>query len=134
MRSNLMTLPYLHRSGRTSLVRLQIRDYRLVVLSMIEICTLFVCYACIGYFSQFAQAFTHIACLSESLSMYRWFYGFFDFSLLLLSVLPLIRSNLTVDGNRLDSERLQVHLYQTIDSFVCYILSRQIHWLNALHW
>ena len=87
MRSNLMTPPQLHRSNQTSLVRLQIRDYRLVVLFMIEICTLFVCYACIGYFSGFACAFTHIACFLMNLSIYRWFYGFFGFSLLSLSQL-----------------------------------------------
>ena len=86
MRSNLMTLPQLYRSSRTSPVKLQIRDYQLVVLFMIEICTLFVCYACIGYFSRFACAFTYIACFMN-LSIYGWFYRFFGFSLLSLSQL-----------------------------------------------
>ena len=92
MRSNLMTLSQLHRSGRTSLVRLQIRNYRLVVLYMIKIYTLFVCYDCISYFSQFAYTLTHIA-FFMNLSTYRWFYRFFGFSLLSLS--QLYRSDQT---------------------------------------
>ena len=86
MRSNLMTLPQLHRSSRTSLVRLQIRNYRLVVLFMIEICTLFVCYACIGYFSRLPML-SHIQYVFMNLLTYRWFYRFFGFSLLSLSQL-----------------------------------------------
>ena len=64
-----MTQLQLHRSGQTSLVRLQIRNYRLVVLFMIKICTLFVCYDCIGYFSRFAYTLTHIACFYESVNI-----------------------------------------------------------------
>ena len=88
----LMTLPQLHRSSRTSLVRLQFRNYRLVVLFMNKICTLFVCYDCIGYFSRFAYTLTHID-VFINLSTYRWFYRFFGFSLLSLS--QLHRSNRT---------------------------------------
>ena len=109
MRSNLMTLPQLHRSGRTSLVRLQIRDYQLVVLFMIEICTLFVCYACIGYFSRFACVFTHIACF-VNLSIYGWFYRFFGFSLLSLS--QLYRSGRT-------SLLMVTDYIQSIYKFIC---------------
>ena len=50
-----------------------------------------------------------------------FFCGFFGFSLLLSSQLPSIRSNLTVGGNILDSGRLQVHSYQIVDLFTCYI-------------
>ena len=110
MRSNLMTLPQLHRFGRTSLVRLYLSDYRLVVLFVIEICTLFVCYACIGYFSQFACAFTHIACFFMNLSIYRWFYGFFGFSLLSLS--QLYRSGRT-------SLLMVTDQIQSVCRFVC---------------
>ena len=49
---------------------------------------------------------SRIACLSESLSKYRWFYEFEGFSLLLSSYLPSIRSNLTIDDDRLDSKGL----------------------------
>ena len=114
MRSNLMTLPQLHRFGRTSLVRLQIRNYRLVVLFMIKICTLFVCYDCIGYFSRFAYTLTHIACFHESVNIQMvlqilWL----QFVIIIIAV--SIQSNLTADGNILDSECLQIHLYQTDD-------------------
>ena len=118
MRSNLMTQLQLHRSGRTSLVRLWIRDYRLVVLFMIEICTMFVCYVCIDYFSRSACAFTHIACFHEPIDIQMvlqilWF----QFVIIIIGV-----SNLTVDGNRLYLEHLQIHLYQTVDLFACYTL------------
>ena len=121
MRYNLMTLPQLHRSGRTSLVRLQIRNYRLVALFMIKICTFFVCYDYIGYFSQFAYTLTHIACFHESINIQMvlqilWL----QFVTIIIAI--SIRSNLTVDGNRLDSERLQIHLYQTVDLFACYTI------------
>ena len=86
MRSNLMTLPQLHRSGQTSLVRLWFRDYRLVVLFIIEICTLFVCYACIDYFSRLPML-SHIQHIFINLLTYRQFYRFFGFSLLSLSQL-----------------------------------------------
>ena len=94
MRSNLMTLPQLHRSGRTSLVRLQIRDYRLVVLFVIEICTLFACYACVDYFSQFARAFTDMACFHEpvDIQLVLWI---FWFQIIVIIIAALIRSNLT---------------------------------------
>ena len=119
MRSNLMTLPQLHRSGRTSLVRLQIRNYRLVFLFMIKICTLFVCYGRIGYFSRFAYTLTHITCFHESVNIQMvlqilWL----QFIIIIIDV--SIRSSLTIDENRLDSKCLQIHLYQTVDLFVCY--------------
>ena len=114
MRSNLMTLPQLHRSGRTSLVRLQIKNYLLVVLFMIKICTMLVSYDCIGYFSRFAYTLTHIAYFHESNNTQMvlqiiWL----QFVIIIIAV--SIRSNLTVDGNRLDSEHLQIHLYQIVD-------------------
>ena len=123
MRSNLMTLPQLHRSGRTSLVRLQIRDYRLVVLFVIEICTLFVCYACIGYFSRFAYAFTHIACFFMNLSIYRWFYRFFGFSLLLLP--QLYRSDRT-------SHLIVTDQIQSVCRFICTRQSICLHVISFL--
>ena len=121
MRSNLMTLPQLYRSGRTSLVRLQIRNYRLVVLFMIKICTLFVCYDRIGYFSRFAYTLM-IQHVFMNLSTYRWFYRFFDFSLLSLS--QLHRSDRTSLLMIIDQTQncLQIHLYQTVDLFACYTL------------
>ena len=121
MRSNLMTLPQLHRSGRTSLVRLQIRNYRLVVLFMIEICTLFVCYACIGYFSRLPML-SHIQHVFMKLSTYIWFYIFFTFNL--LSLLQLHRSDRTSLLTIIDQTQncLQIHLYQIVDLFACYTL------------
>ena len=103
MRSNLMTLPQLHRSGRTSLVRLQIRNYRLVVLFMIKICTLFVCYDCIGYFSRFAYTVTHIACFHESVNT-QMVLQILWLQFIIIIIAASIRSNLTVDDNRLDSK------------------------------
>ena len=121
MRSNLMTLSQLHRYDRTSLVRLQIRNYRLVVLFMIKICTLFVCYDCIDYFSQFAYTLTHIA-FFMNLSTYRQFYRFFGFSLLLLSQLHRSDRNSLLMIIDQTQNCLQNHLYQTVDLFACYIL------------
>ena len=109
-----MTLPQLYRSSRTSLVRLQIRDYQLVVLFMIEICTLFVCYACIGYFSRFACAFTHVACFMN-LSIYGWFYRFFGFSLLSLSQLYRSdRTSLLMVTNQIQSVCRSIGIRQSI--------------------
>ena len=121
MRSNLMTLPQLHRSGRTSLVRLQIRNYRLVVLFMIKICTLFVCYGRIGYFSRFAYTLMHIACFHESVDM-QMVLQILWLQFIIIIIVVSIRSSLTVDDNRLDLKCLQIHLYQTIDLFACYTL------------
>ena len=64
----------------------QIRNYRLVVLFMIKICTLFVCYDCIGYFSRL-PILSRIQHVFMNLSTYKWFYRFFGFSLLSLSQL-----------------------------------------------
>ena len=121
MRSNLMTLPQLHRSGRTSLVRLQIRNYRLVVLFMIKICTLFVCYECIGYFSRFAYTLTHIACFHESVNI-QMVLQILWLQFIIIIIVASIRSNLTIDNNILDSNCLQIHLCQTVNLFVCYTL------------
>ena len=121
MRSNLMTLPQLHRSDRTSLVRHQIRNYRLVVLFMIKICTLFVCYDCIDYFSRFAYTLTHIACFHESVNI-QMVLQILWLQFVVIIIATSIRSNLTVDDNRLDSNCLQIHLYQTVDLFAYYIL------------
>ena len=110
MRSNLMTLPQLHQSSRTSFVRLQIRNYRLVVLFIVKICTLFVFYDYIGYFSRFAYTLTHIACFHESVNIQMvlqilWLQ-------FIISIIPASnRSNLHVDDNRLDSKLF-------IDSFI----------------
>ena len=118
-----MTQSQLHRFDRTSLVRLQIRDYRLVVLFMIKICTLFVCYTCIGYFSRFAYAFTHIACFFMNLSIYKWFYGFFDFSLLSLSQLY---------GSSRTSLLMVTDQIQSICRFVCTRQSIYSHVISFL--
>ena len=121
MRSNLMTLPQLHQSGRTSLVRLQIKNYRLVVMFIIKICTLFVCYDCIGYFSRLPI----LSCIQHvfmNMSIYRWFYRFFGSSLLPLS--QLHQSDRTSLFMIIDQTQncLQIHLYQTVDLFTCYTL------------
>ena len=121
MRSNLMTLLQLHRSGRTSLVRLQIRNYRLVILFMIKICTMFVCYDCISYFSRFAYTLTHIACFYESVNIYM-ILQILQFQFVIIIIAASIRLNNTVDDNRLDLNYLQTHLYQTIDLFAYYTL------------
>ena len=121
MRSNLMTLPQLHRSGRTSLVRLQIRNYRLVVLFIIKICTLFVCYDCIGYFSRFAYTLTHIVCFHKSINI-QMILQILWLQFVIIIIAASIRSNLIVDDNRLDSNCLYIHLYQTVDLFACYTL------------
>ena len=123
MRSNLMILPQLYRSGRTSLIRLQIRNYRLVILFMIKICTLFVCYDCIGYFSRFAYTLTHIACFHESVNIQMvlqilWL----QFVIIIIAV--SIRSNLTVDDNRLESKLF-------VDSFI--LDSRFVRMLYSFH-
>ena len=121
MRSNLMTLPQLHRSDRTSLVRLQIRNYRLVILFMIKICTLFVCYDCIGYFSRFAYTITHIAYFHESVNI-QMVLQILWLQFVIIIIAASIRLNLTADDNRLDSNCLQIHLYQTVDLFACYTI------------
>ena len=131
MRSNLIILPQLHRSGRTSLVRLQIRNYRLVVLFMIKICTLFVCYDCIGYFSRFAYTLTHIACFHESINI-QMVLLILWLQFVIIIIVASIRSNLTVDDNRLDSNYLQIHLYQTVDLFACYTLFMDTLDINCL--
>ena len=110
MRSNLMTLPQLHQSGRTSLIRLYIRNYRLVVLFMIKICTLFVCYDCIGYFSRFAYTLTHIACFHESVNI-QMVLQILWLQFIIIIIAASILSNLTVDDNRLDSKLF-------VDSFI----------------
>ena len=116
-----MILPQLHRSGRTSLVRLQIRNYRLVVLFMIKICTLFVCYDCIGYFSRFAYTLTHITCFYESVNI-QMVLQILWLQFIIIIIVASIRSNLTIDDNGLDSNYLQIHLYQTVNLFTCYTL------------
>ena len=116
MRSNLMTLPQLYRSGRTSLVRLQIRNYRLVALFMIKICTLFVCYGRIDYFSRFTYTLTHIACFHESVDM-QMVLQILWFQFIIIIIAVSIRSNLTVDDNRLDP-RLFVDLFILGSRFV----------------
>ena len=120
MRSNLMTLPQLHRSGRTSLIRLYIRNYQLVVLFMIKICTMFVCYNDIGYLADclYSHCIQHVF---MNLSTYRWFYRLFGLSLLSLS--QLHRSDRTSLFIIVDQTQnyLQIHLYQTVD-FTCYTL------------
>ena len=121
MRSNLMTLPQLHRSSRTSLVRFQIRNYRLVVLFMIKICTLFVCYGRISYFSRFACTLTHIACFHKSINI-QMVLQILWLQFIIIIIAVSIRSSLTVDDNRLDSKYLQIHLYQTVDLFACYTI------------
>ena len=123
MRSNLMTLPQLHRSGRTSLVRLQIKNYRLVVLCMIKICTLFVWYNCIGYFSRFAYTLTHIACFHESVNI-QMVLQILWLQFIIIIIAASIRSNLTVDDNRLDSKLF-------VDSFI--LDSRFVRMLYSFH-
>ena len=132
MRSNLATLPQLHRSGRTSLVRLQIRNYRLVVLFMIKICALFVCYDCIGYFSRFAYTLTHIACFHESINI-QMILQIFWLQFIIIIIAASIRSNLTVDDNRLDS-KLFVESF-ILDSRFVYMLYSfyQTYRLDALY-
>ena len=121
MRSNLMTLPQLHRSGRTSLVRLQIRNYRLVILFMIKICTMFVCYDRIGYFSRFIYTLTYITCFHESVNI-QMVLQILWLQFVIIIIAASIRSNLTIDDNRLDSKYLQIYLYQIVDLFTCYTL------------
>ena len=121
MRSNLMTLPQLHRSSRTSQVRLWIRDYQLVVLFMVEICTLFVCYACIGYFSQFAYAFIYMAHFHELVDIQSVLLTFW-FQIIVIIIAASIRSNPTIDGNRFELDSSQICLYQTVNLFSCYTL------------
>ena len=123
MRSNLMTLPQLHRSGRTSLVRLQIRNYRLMVLYMIKICTLLVCYDCIGYFSQFVYTLTHIACFHESVNI-QIVLQILWLQFVIIIIAASIRSNLTVDDNRLDSKLF-------VESFI--LDSRFVRMLYSFH-
>ena len=119
MKSNLMTLPQLHRSGRTSLVRLQIRNYQLVVLSRHVLClfamTASAILADLPILSRIQHAFMN-------LSTYRWFYRFFGFSLLSLS--QLHRSNQTSLLMIIDQTQncFQIHLYQTVNLFACYTL------------
>ena len=126
---SLLLLSQLHRSDRTSLGRLWVRDYRLVVLFMIEICTIFVCYACIGYFSRLPML-SHIQHVFMNLLTYRWFYRLFVFSLLSLSA--SIRSNLTIDDNRLDS-KLFIDSFVLDSRFVRMLYSfHQTYWLDAL--
>ena len=113
-----MTQLQLHRPSRTSLLRLWIRDYRLVVLFMIKICTLFVCYVCIGYFSRFACAFTHIA-FFMNLLIYRWFYRFFGFSLLSLSQLHRSdRTSLLMIIDQIQTVYRFIYIRQSICSHV----------------
>ena len=121
MRSNLMTLSQLHRYDWISLVRLQIKNCRLVVLFMIKIYTLFVCYDCISYFSRFVYTLTHIACFHESVNI-QMVLQILWLQFVIIIIAASIRSNLTVDDNRLDSNSLQIHLYQTVDLFACYTL------------
>ena len=118
-----MTLPQLHRSGRTSLVRHQIRNYRLVVLFMIKICTLFVCYDCIGYFSRFAYTLTHIACFHESVNI-QMVLQILWLQFIIIIIAASIRSNLTIDDNRLDSKLF-------VDSFI--LDSRFVRMLYSFH-
>ena len=126
MKSNVMTPPQLHRSSRTSMVRLQIRNCRLVVLFMIKICTLFVCYDCIGYFSRFAYTLTHIACFHESINI-QMILQILWLQFVIIIIAASIRSNLTVDDNRLDSKNcLQSHFYQIVDLFACYTISSNL--------
>ena len=132
MRSNLITLAQLHRSGRTSLVRLQIRDYRLVVLFMIKTCTLFVCNDCIGYFSRFAYTLTHIACFHESVNIQMVLYILW-LQFVIIIIAASIRSNLTIDDNKLDS-KLFVESFILDSRFVCMLYSfYQTYRLNALY-
>ena len=116
-----MTLSQLHRSGRASLVRLQIRNHRLVVLFMIKICTLFVCYDCVGYFIRFAYTLMHIACFYESINI-QMVLQILWLQFVIIIIAASIPSNLTVDDNRLDSNYLQIYLYQTVVLFACYTL------------
>ena len=121
MRDNLMTLPQLYRSDRTSLVRIQIKNYRLVVLFMIKMCILFVCYDCIGYFSRFAYTLTHIACFHKSVNI-QIVLQIVWLQFVIIIIAALTRSNLTIDDDRLDSNCLQIYLYQTVDLFACYTI------------
>ena len=123
MRSNLMTVLQLHRPGRTSLVRLQIRNYRLVVLFMIKIYTLFICYDCIDYFSGFAYTLTHIACFYESVNI-QMVLQILWLQFIIIIIAASIRSNLTIDDNRLDSKLF-------VDSFISD--SRFIRMLYSFH-
>ena len=123
MRSNLMTLPQLYRSGRTSLVRLQIRNHQVVVLFVIETCTLFVCYDCIGYFSQFAYTLTHIACFHESVNI-QMVSQILWLQFVIIIIAASIRSNLTIDDSRLDSKLF-------VDSFI--LDSRFFRMLYSFH-
>ena len=127
-----MTLPQLHRSGRTSLVRLQIRNYHLVVLFMIKICTLFICYDRIGYFSRFAYTLTHIACFHESINI-QMVLQILWLQFIIIIIAISIRSNLAVDDNRLDS-KLIVDSFILDSRFVRMLYSfYQIYRLDALY-
>ena len=128
MRSNLMTLPQLHRSGRTSLVRLQIRNYRLVVLFMIKICTLFVCYGCIGPDLPILSRIQHVF---MNLLTYRWFYRFFGFSLLSLSQLHRSdRTSLLMIIDQIQTIYRFIYIRQLIYSHV--ILFSWIRWISTI--
>ena len=118
-----MTLSQLYRSSRTSLIRLQIRNYRLVILFMIKICTLFVCYDCIGYFSRFAYTLTHIACFYESVNI-QMVLQIFWLQFIIIIIAASIRSNLTIDDNKLDSKLF-------VESFI--LDSRFVHMLYSFH-
>ena len=132
MRSNPMTLPQLHRSGRTSLVRLQIRNYRLVVLFMINICTLFVCYDCIGYFRRFAYTLTHVACFHESVNV-QMVLQILQLQFIIIIIAASIRSNLNIDDNRLD-KKLFVNSFILDSRFVRILYSfHQTYRVNTLY-
>ena len=132
MRCNLMTLPQLHRSGRTSPVRLQIRNYRFVVLFMIKICTMFVCYYCIGYFSRFAYTLTHIAYFHESVNI-QMVLQILWLQFVIIIIAASIRSNLTIDDNSLDS-KLFMDSFILDSRFIRMLYSfHQIYWLDALY-
>ena len=132
MRSNLMTLPQLHRSSRTSLVTLQIRNYLLVVLFTVMICTLFVCYDCIGYFSRCAYTLMHIACFHESINI-QMVLQILWLQFIIIIIAASIRSNLTVDDNKLDS-KLFVDSFILDSRFVCMLYSfHQTYRFDALY-
>ena len=127
-----MTLLQLHQSNRTSLVRLQIINYRLVVLFMIKICTLFVCYDRIGYFSQFAYTLTHIACFHEYVNI-QMVLQILWLQFIIIIIVASIRSNLTIDDNRLES-KLFVESFILDSRFVRKLYSfHQTYRLDALY-
>ena len=129
MRSNLMTLPQLHRFGRTSLVRLQIRNYQLVVLFMIKICTFLFAMTVPAILSNL-PVLSRIQHVFMNLSTYRWFYRFFGFSLSTLSQLYRSdRASLLIIIDQIQNICRFIYIRQSICSHVILFSSN----LSARH-